>query len=72
MTKSYDTTDSNSPILDMSALKTAIVNNEEHKVKEMLAQQQLDNLQQQYLVELAKTNNNPRLAEVIENTPSKP
>ncbi|MGQ8364209.1 hypothetical protein [Glaciecola sp. 1036] len=59
------------PIASMSAIKTAIANNEADKLKQLLEGQQLDGLQKDYLLELAKMSNK-EISEIVSSTPAKP
>lgn len=49
-----------------AALKTAIVNNEEHIVKELLANQSMQELEKGYLLDLARLNNNRTIIALLE------
>lgn len=58
------------PIANMSAIKTAIANNEVNRLKELLNGQALDTLQKEYLADLAQLSNQA-VRDVIANTPEK-
>jgi len=56
-------------IATFAALKTAIANNEEQSVKELLANQPMQELEKSYLIDLAKLNNNPTIIKLLEDIP---
>ncbi|WP_340676561.1 hypothetical protein [Paraglaciecola sp.] len=58
-------------IATFAALKTAIVNGEEQSVKELLANQPMQELEKSYLIDLAKLNNNRAIITLLENIPLK-
>ncbi|MFW8592053.1 hypothetical protein ACOI22_14685 [Glaciecola sp. 2405UD65-10] len=58
------------PILQMASVKTAIANNEEARLKELLEGQKLDETYKDYLMDLAGMSN-ANIKETIKNTPSK-
>jgi hypothetical protein len=58
-------------IATFAALKTAIVNGEEQSVKELLANQPMQELEKSYLIDLAKLNNNHTIIKLLENIPLK-
>jgi hypothetical protein len=51
------------------ALKTAIANNEEQRLKELLAQHSMKALEKGYLLDLAKLNNNRAIVAILEAVP---
>lgn len=55
-----------------AALKTAIVNNEEQRVKELLAKQSMPALEKGYLLDLARLNNNSTIVALLEAVPATP
>ncbi|WP_416305899.1 hypothetical protein [Neptunicella sp. SCSIO 80796] len=61
-----------SSIANMEGLQTAIVNGEKERVKQLLANRVLDELQQSYLIDLANLNNDAEMVKLLENTPLKP
>lgn len=65
-------TDQNEPtIANFAALKTSIVNGEEQSVKELLANQPMQELEKSYLIDLAKLNNNRKILKLLEDIPIK-
>ena len=58
-------------IAHYSALKTSIANGEEESVKELLADQPMQQLEKDYLIDLAKLNNNRNIIKMLEDTPVK-
>lgn len=52
-----------------AALKTAIINNEEQRVKELLANQSMQLLEKSYLLDLARLNNNRTIVTLLEAVP---
>ncbi|PKM20887.1 MAG: hypothetical protein CVV11_05245 [Gammaproteobacteria bacterium HGW-Gammaproteobacteria-15] len=55
-----------------AALKTAIINNEEQRVKELLANQSMQVLEKGYLLDLARLNNNRTIVALLEAVPVTP
>lgn len=55
-----------------AALKTAIINNEEHRVRELLANQSMQALEKGYLLDLARLNNNSTVVALLEAVPVTP
>jgi hypothetical protein len=58
-------------IATFAALKTSIVNEEEQSVKELLANQPMQEIEKNYLIDLAKLSNNLAIVKLIENIPLK-
>ena len=58
-------------IAHFAALKTAIANGEEQTVKELLPTGPMQDLEKDYLIELAKLNNNRTIINLLQNIPSK-
>jgi hypothetical protein len=58
-------------IAHFAALKTAIANGEEETVKELLPTGPMQDLEKDYLIELAELNNNRTLINLLQNIPSK-
>ena len=58
-------------IATFAALKTSIVNGEEQSVKELLANQPMQEIEKNYLIDLAKLSNNLAVVKLIENIPLK-
>ncbi|PKG99580.1 hypothetical protein [Paraglaciecola sp. MB-3u-78] len=58
-------------IATFAALKTSIANGEELSVKELLANQPMQELEKSYLIDLAKLNNNPTIIKLLEDIPLK-
>jgi len=58
-------------IATFAALKTAIANGEEQSVKELLADQPMQELERSYLIDLANLNNNRAIITLLENIPLK-
>ncbi len=56
-------------IATFAALKTAIANGEELLVKELLANQPMQELEKSYLIDLAKLTNNLNIVKLLENVP---
>lgn len=52
-----------------AALETAIANGEEQLVKELLAQQPMQELEKSYLIDLAKLGSNRTIIKLLENVP---
>jgi hypothetical protein len=52
-----------------AALKTAIINNEEQRVKELLANKSMQTLEKGYLLDLARLNNNRTIMTLLEAVP---
>lgn len=55
-----------------AALKTAIINNEEQRVKELLANKSMQTLEKGYLLDLARLNNNSTILALLEAIPVVP
>ncbi len=60
-----------SPIANMEGLQAAIANGEAERLKELLAGQKLDELQKDYLLDLAKLNPDTKCIQLIKDTPVK-
>ncbi len=58
-------------IAHFAALKTAIANGEEQTVKELLPTGPMQDIEKDYLIELAKLNNNRTIINLLQNIPSK-
>jgi hypothetical protein len=58
-------------IATFAALKTAIANGEEQLVKELLADQQMQDLEKSYLIDLAEVTNNRTIIKLLEDIPVK-
>lgn len=58
-------------ILNYAAIKTAIVNGEADNLDELLGEQPMQSLEKDYLIDLAKMNNNTQIIERLERIPSK-
>jgi hypothetical protein len=58
-------------IANFAALKTSIVNAEEQSVKQLLANQSMEELEKSYLIDLAKLNNNQVIIKLLEDIPVK-
>jgi hypothetical protein len=58
-------------IANFAALKTAIVNGEVQSVKELSGDQEMQDLEKSYLVDLAKLSNNHALIKLLEDIPVK-
>jgi hypothetical protein len=56
-------------IATFAALKTAIANSEELLVKELLANQPMQELEKSYLIDLAKLSNSLNIIKLLENVP---
>ncbi|MBB1399780.1 hypothetical protein [Pseudoalteromonas sp. SG44-8] len=58
-------------IANFMALETAIANNEEGLVKELLGNQAMQELEKSYLIDLAKLSSNITIKKLLENIPIK-
>ncbi|GAA0225812.1 hypothetical protein [Marinomonas primoryensis] len=58
-------------IANFAAIKTAIANNEEQLLKELLADQAMQDLEKNYLIDLAKLSNNLIILKLLEDIPEK-
>jgi|TARA_R110000851_G_scaffold4753_5_gene19687 hypothetical protein len=58
-------------IATFAALKTAIANDEEQLVKELLADQPMQDLEKSYLIDLAEVTNNPTIIKLLKDIPVK-
>jgi hypothetical protein len=58
-------------IANYSALKTAIANGEEQLVKELVANQSMQQLEKGYLIDLAKLGTNQTIIQLLEAIPVK-
>jgi hypothetical protein len=56
-------------IANFAAIKTAIANNEEQLLKELLADQTMQSIEKSYLIDLAKLSNYRAILEILENIP---
>lgn len=56
-------------IANFAALKTSIVNGEEQSVKELLGNQEMQDLEKSYLIDLAKLSNNHAIIKLLEDIP---
>jgi hypothetical protein len=66
----FNMTDENKhSIATFAALKTSITNGEESSVKELLANQPMQELEKGYLIDLAKLSNNPTIIKLLEDVP---
>ncbi|MCW8092850.1 hypothetical protein [Alteromonas sp. ASW11-130] len=65
------TDDNDNPIANMEGMQSAIVNGEAERLKELLANQKLDELQKDYLIELAALNPNTEIMKTLKNAPTK-
>ncbi|MEX1665506.1 hypothetical protein [Zhongshania arctica] len=57
-------------IANFAAIKTAIANNEEKLLKELLADQAMQSIEKSYLIDLAKLGNNRVILEILESIPA--
>jgi hypothetical protein len=58
-------------IATFAALKTCIANGEEQSVKELLANQPMQEIEKSYLIDLAKLNNHLAIIKLLETIPLK-
>ncbi|WP_351123512.1 hypothetical protein [Shewanella sp. T24-MNA-CIBAN-0130] len=58
-------------IATFAALKTAIANGEEQLVKELLADQPMQDLEKSYLIDLAEVTNNHTIIKLLKDIPVK-
>ncbi|MGK0304781.1 MAG: hypothetical protein ACI8UG_000524 [Gammaproteobacteria bacterium] len=66
----FNMTDENKhSIATFAALKTSITNGEESSVKELLANQPMQELEKGYLIDLAKLSNNPTIIKLLKDVP---
>ncbi|WP_166425635.1 hypothetical protein [Paraglaciecola sp. 20A4] len=63
------TDNTNHSIAHFAALKTAIVNGEEQLLTELLAGESMQALEKDYLVDLAKLNNNANIIKLLAAIP---
>lgn len=56
-------------IANYSALKTAIANNETRRLKELLTGQTMQQLEKDYLLDLARLDNNRKIITLLEAVP---
>jgi hypothetical protein len=56
-------------INNFAAIKTTIANNEEQRLKELLAGQVMQELEKSYLIDLAKIGNNHTILKILEDIP---
>lgn len=56
-------------INNFAAIKTTIANNEEQRLKELLAGQVMQELEKSYLIDLAKIGNNHAILKILEDIP---
>jgi len=59
----------NQSIANFAAIKTAIANNEEELLKELLADQAMPELEHSYLIDLAGLSNDPAILKIIKDIP---
>ena len=59
----------NQSIANFAAIKTAIANNEEALLKELLADQAMPDLEKSYLMDLAGLSNDPAILKIIKDIP---
>jgi hypothetical protein len=62
-------THNNQSIANFAASKTAIANNEEALLKELLADQAMPDLEKSYLMDLAGLSNDPAILKIIKDIP---
>jgi hypothetical protein len=68
---SHHTNQNNHATVNFSALKTAIENGEALLIKNLLANQSMQDLEKKYLINLAHINNNPTIIKLLEDIPVK-
>ncbi|MBA6338538.1 MULTISPECIES: hypothetical protein [unclassified Colwellia] len=68
---SHHTNQNKHATVNFSALKTAIGNGEALLIKNLLANQSMQDLEKKYLINLAYINNNPSIIELLEGIPVK-
>jgi hypothetical protein len=68
---SHHTNQKKNATVNFSALKTAIGNGEALLIKNLLANQSMQDLEKKYLINLAYINNNPSIIELLEGIPVK-
>jgi hypothetical protein len=68
---SNNTDQNKQSIANFAALKTTIANGEEQLLKELLANQSMQELEKSYLIDLAKLNNNLTIIKLLKDIPLK-
>lgn len=58
-------------ITNFAALETAIANGEEQSVKDLVAEQSMQELEKKYLLDLAKLGNNSAIIKLLNDIPVK-
>ncbi|MEZ8184269.1 hypothetical protein ACED29_00435 [Shewanella sp. 5S214] len=66
---SHNTDQHKHSIATFAALKTAIANDEEHLVKDLLANEPMQELEKSYLIDLANINNNQTILTLLKDIP---
>mgnify|MGYP005993040201 CR=1 FL=1 len=67
--KTNTTHKNNQSIANFAAIKTAIANNEEALLKELLANQAIPELEKSYLIDLVGLSNDPAILKIIKDIP---
>jgi hypothetical protein len=67
--ETHTTHKNNRSIANFAAIKTAIANNEEQLLKELLSDQTMPELEKSYLIDLAKLSNNHMILKILEDIP---
>jgi hypothetical protein len=58
-------------VANFAALNASIVNEEEQLVKELLANETMQELEKNYLIDIAKHKNNSSIIKLLENIPTR-
>lgn len=58
-------------IANFAAIKTTIANNEKQLLKDLLANQAMQELEKSYLIDLAKLSNDPTILQILNDIPLK-
>ncbi|MBB1317196.1 hypothetical protein H5123_06030 [Shewanella sp. SR43-4] len=66
---SHNTDQHKHSIATFAALKTAIANDEEQLVKDLLANEPMQELEKSYLIDLANINNNQTILTLLKDIP---
>ncbi|MFK3976514.1 hypothetical protein [Shewanella vesiculosa] len=66
---SHNTDQHKHSIATFAALKTAIANDEEQLVKDLLANEPMQELEKSYLIDLANINNNQTILKLLKDIP---
>jgi hypothetical protein len=65
--ETYKTSNNEQSMNNFAAIKTTIANNEEERLKELLVDQEIPELEKSYLIDLAKLGNNQAILKILES-----